>query len=79
VMRRSPADSAKKAGPTTIGEYLALVREDKRATLQAHRLARLFPAANWPRQRCHRIAGAGVPSDQCVTGTISTLIASGES
>jgi hypothetical protein len=27
----------------------------------------------------HRIAGAGVPSDQCVTGTISTLIASGHS
>lgn len=26
----------------------------------------------------HRIAGAGVPSDQCVTGTISTLMASGE-
>ena len=27
----------------------------------------------------HGIAGAGVPSDQCVTGTISTLKASGDS
>jgi hypothetical protein len=32
-----------------------------------------------PPNRFYRIVGAGVPSDQCVTGTMITLIASGDS